>query len=47
MPIGFSPNRRVSSKVVWTVLLTVKRPVSWFVLVPGTTVSRLVMGQSV
>ena len=44
MAIGFNPNRRVGSKAVWTVLLTIKRPVSWSVLVPGTTVSRLVMG---
>ena len=28
MAIGFSPNRRVGSKAVWTVLLTIKRPVS-------------------
>ena len=47
MAIGFSPNRRAGSKAVWTVLLTVKRPVSWSVLVPETAVSGLVMGPSV
>ena len=47
MAIGFSPNCRACSKAVWIVLLIVIRPVSWFVLVLGTTVSGLVMGQSV
>ena len=47
MAIGFSPNHRAGSKAVWTVLLTVKRPISCFVLVPGTIVSGLVMGPSV
>ena len=42
--IGFSPNRRASSKAVWTMLLKIEIPVSWFVLVPGTSVSGLVMG---
>ena len=44
MAIQFRPNRRAGSKAVWTVLLTVKRPVSWSVLVPKTAVSGLVMG---
>ena len=39
MAIGFSPNHRAGSKAVWTVLLTVKRPVSLFVLVPKTSIS--------
>ena len=39
MAIGFKPNRRAGSKAVWTMLLTVKRPVSWSVLVPGTAIS--------
>ena len=47
MAIGFSPNLRDGSKAVWTVLLTVKRSVSWFVLVLGTVVSGLVMGLGV
>ena len=47
MAIGFSPNRKAGSKAVWTVLLTVKRPVSWSVLVPGIAVSGLVMGPGV
>ena len=47
MAIGFSPNRRASSKAVWTMLLIVKRPISWSVLVPRTTVSGLVMGPGV
>ena len=34
MAIGLIPNRRVGSKAVWTVLLTIKRPVSWSILVP-------------
>ena len=28
LAIGFSPNRRASSKAVWTMLLIVKRPIS-------------------
>ena len=28
MAIGFSPNRRASSKVVWIVLLTIERTIS-------------------
>ena len=44
MAIGFSPNRRVGSKVVWTVLLTIERPISWYVLGPEIVVSGLVMG---
>ena len=36
MAIGFSPNYRVGLKAVWIVLLTIERPVSWSVLVPGT-----------
>ena len=47
MAIGFIPNRRAGSKTVWNVLLTVKRPISWSVLVPRTAVSRLVMGPGV
>ena len=47
MAIGFSPNLRAGLKAVWTVLLTVKRSVSWFVLVLGTIVSGLVMGLGV
>ena len=43
MDIGFSPNCRAGSKEVSTVLLTVKRSISWPVLVFGTAVSRLVM----
>ena len=44
MAIGFSPNHRVGSKEVWIMLLTIKRSVSWSVLVPETAVSGLVMG---
>ena len=29
MAMGFSPNHRAGSKEVWTVLLTIKRLVSW------------------
>ena len=47
MAIGFIPNRRASSKAVWTLLLTIKRSVSWSVLVPRTAVSGLVMGLGV
>ena len=47
MAIGFSPNRRADSTKVWTMLLTVKRLVSWSILVPRTIVSRLVMGLGV
>ena len=47
MANGFSPNRRVSSNVVWTVSLTIERLIYWFVLVPRTTVSGLVMGPGV
>ena len=47
MAIGLNPNRKASSKAVWTVLLIVKRPVSWSVLVPGTAISGLVMGPGV
>ena len=47
MAIGFNPNRRAGSKAVWIVLLTVKSPVSWFVLVLGTSVLGLVMGPGV
>ena len=47
MAIGFSPNRRTSSKVIWTMLLTIERLVSWYVLVPGTAISGLVMGLGV
>ena len=45
--IEFSSNRRASSKAVWTMLLTVKRPISWSILVLGTAFSRLVMGPCV
>ena len=47
MAIGFNHNRRVGSKTVWTVLLTIERPVSWPVLVPRIVVSGLVMGPGV
>ena len=47
MAIGFSPNCRAGSKAVWTVLLIVKRPISWFVLVLGTTALGLFMGPGV
>ena len=47
MAIGFSPNRRAGSKAVKTVLLIIKRQVSLSVLVPGTTISGLVMGLGV
>ena len=47
MAIGFSPNSKGSSKAVWTMLLTVKRQISWSVLVPETAISGLVMGPSV
>ena len=43
MVVGFSLNRRADSKAVWIVLLTTKRPVSWSILVPETTISGLVM----
>ena len=41
MAIGFNPNRRAGSKAVWTVLLTIERPVSWSVLVPGTVTPQI------
>ena len=47
MAIGFNPNGRASSKAVWTVLLTVKRPISWSSLVPRTAVLGFVMGPGV
>ena len=47
MAIGFSPNRRAGLKAVWIMLLTVKRPVSWFVLVPMIAVLGLVMGPGI
>ena len=47
MAIMFSPNRRASSKEVWTVLLRVKRSISRSVLVLGISVARLVMGPGV
>ena len=47
MAIGFIPNRKASSKVVWTMLLIIKRPISWSVLVLSTAVSGLVMGLGV
>ena len=47
MAIRFSPNRRVGSKEVWTVLLKIEGLVSRFVFVPGTAISGLVMGSGV
>ena len=47
MAIGFNPNCGASSKVVWTVTLTIERLISWSVLVPRTSVSGLVMGPGV
>ena len=47
MAIGFNPNRRASSKIVWNVLLTIERPVSWSILVPRTVISGLVIGPGV
>ena len=47
MAIGFSPNRRVGSKAVWIVLLTIERQVSLSILVPETFVSGLVMSLGV
>ena len=41
MAIGFNPNRRAGSKEVWTVLLTIERPVSWSVLAPGTVTPQI------
>ena len=32
MAIGFNPNSRAGSKAVWSVLLTIERPISWSVL---------------
>ena len=47
MAIGFSLNHRPGSKAVWTMLLTIKRPVSWFILVSSTAILGLVMGLGV
>ena len=41
MAIEFSPNRRAGSKAVLIVLLTIERPVSWSVLVPGNVTPQI------
>ena len=47
MTLGFSPNRRVGLKAVWTVLLTIGSPISWSILVFGIAVLGLVMAPDV